>query len=402
MTKILWHSNGPHTMSGYGQQTALFVPRLATLGHDIAISCFYGLEGSTIKWTPGEPFESTHTCYPTDRTRFGLEMLPFYVDMHAAGEKCLVLSLMDVWVMMPQIERLKELDWVCWTPVDHDPAPPMVVDFLLKSRARVIAMTRFGEDRLRARGLDPFYVPHGVDTSVFKPDAEVRKRERARRGIAEDAFVVSMVAANMGIPSRKSFPAVFEAFAVLKQNRPEAILYLHTDVDGHFGGVNLVALAQMCGIPQDAIRATPYPELHCGLPQASVAEVYQLSDVLAIPSMGEGFGIPLIEAQACGVPVITTNWTAMTELCGAGWLVEGDRWYDASQRSFFKQPAQIEIHDAMEAAYDARNDKSLRTKAREFALQYDADHVFEEYWKPTMEAVTRPREVPPLALKVAA
>lgn len=38
--------------------------------------------------------------------------------------------------------------------------------------------------------------------------------------------------------------------------------------------------------------------------------------------LGEGFGIPIIEAQAAGCPVIVTDCTAMTELCLSGWLIE--------------------------------------------------------------------------------
>ena len=49
--KILWHSNSPWARTGYGTQTALWVPRLAELGHEIAISAFHGLQGSPIPWT---------------------------------------------------------------------------------------------------------------------------------------------------------------------------------------------------------------------------------------------------------------------------------------------------------------------------------------------------------------
>jgi glycosyltransferase involved in cell wall biosynthesis len=118
--------------------------------------------------------------------------------------------------------------------------------------------------------------------------------------------------------------------------------------------------------------------------------------VLCMPSFGEGFGIPLIEAQACGVPVITTDWTAMTELCGAGWLVDGERWYDATQGSFQKVPYVGEIVDALEASY--KHGAGLAERARAFALDYDVDSVFEKYWLPVLDAVTAPREIAPLRL----
>jgi len=45
-TKILWHSVAPWAPTGYGQQTALFAPRIASLENvDLAISSGFGLEG---------------------------------------------------------------------------------------------------------------------------------------------------------------------------------------------------------------------------------------------------------------------------------------------------------------------------------------------------------------------
>src|SRR5678815_4986079 len=57
---------------------------------------------------------------------------------------------------------------------------------------------------------------------------------------------------------------------------------------------------------------------------------YQAFDVLLSVSMAEGFGLPLIEAQSCGVPVITGDWSAMGENCYAGWKVaqaDSEPWY---------------------------------------------------------------------------
>jgi hypothetical protein len=96
------------------------------------------------------------------------------------------------------------------------------------------------------------------------------------------------------------------------------------------------------------------------------------------------------------VPVITTDWTAMPELCGAGWLVDGEKWYDATQGSFQKVPYVGEIVEALEAAY--KHGAGLAERARLFALDYDVDAVFEKYWIPVLDAVTAPREILPLKL----
>jgi glycosyltransferase involved in cell wall biosynthesis len=48
----------------------------------------------------------------------------------------------------------------------------------------------------------------------------------------------------------------------------------------------------------------------------TLARVYAASDVLAQPSLGEGFGIPVIEAMACGLPVVISDGGALPEVAG--------------------------------------------------------------------------------------
>ena len=391
MTNILWSSNAPWTSSGYGQQTAMFAPRFRDQGHNIAFSCFYGLEGGVHDW-------QGMLCYPTDATRFGWLMLPQYANHHFQGDRAngIVFTLQDVWCLQQGTPGMGGLRFVCWTPIDHDPCPPKVAEFLRSVDSRVVAMSRFGQKALENEGFeDVLYAPHGVETSVFKPlddRAEIRKS----MNLPADAFIVGMVAHNSGTPARKSFATVFRAFKEFYAKHPDAILYMHSDLLGRNNGTNLIELARAVGIPDSALRASDQTLLHLNFPPHLVAQIIGSFDVLAIPSMGEGFGIPLIEAQACGVPVITTDWTAMTELCGAGWLVEGELFHDESQRSWQKLPYAGDVYDAMSEAYDKA--AGLKDKAVEFASGYDADRVMGECWVPILDEVCAPREVAPLRL----
>ena len=399
--KILIHSNAPWAPTGYGQQCAQIARRFRAAGHDVAISAFYGVDGGPIEW---EGF----TVYPSDHTLRGKMMLRHYVGDHAgedgALDDVLVVTLMDVWPWIDNgVAAFDGLRIAAWTPVDHDPAPWNVVRALQRFQARPVAMSRFGERALAEAGLDPLYVPHGIDTSVFAPPAD-RDALRDRLGISRDAFVVGMAAANIGKhPPRKAFPQVFEAFAEFRRRHDDAVLLMHTDMNGVYDGINLLDLAAAVGIPERALGVMPQVRYMVGtVTQEQVAEVYGLMDVLANPSFGEGFGVPIVEAQACGVPVIVTDWTAMPELCGAGWLVDGDRWWDSPQRSFFKCPSVSGIIAALEQAYARRGDVGLRARAVDFAAGYDADRVMRDYWESALEELDGPREVAPLDRQMVA
>lgn len=391
--KILWHSVAPWTGTGYGMQTATFAPRLRDLGHHVTISAMWGLGGAVLSW-------EGIAVYPADDA-WGNLLLPAYAD-HVKAD--LVITLMDVWVL--QGKNFRDVPLACWTPVDHAPCPPRVAKFFRDSGARPIAMSRFGETMLQEQGLDPIYVPHGIDTKVFAP----RDRDAIRKRYKfDDSFVVGIVANNAGGlppasgPPRKAFPESLIAFSQFHRDHPDSKLYLHTEMTGrqvpgnNKPGLDLTKLIEQFDIPEEAVMLSNQLQMELGIEPTSVADLYNGFDVLLNPSYGEGFGLPIVEAQACGTPVIVTDWTAMGELCGAGWKIIGDEpWYDAQHESFFMRPRVSEIIGSLEDAYE--NAGKLRGQAREFAMQYDADKITTEYWVPALDALTKPREVAPLVL----
>ena len=353
----------------------------------MAIAANYGLQGAIQEWN-GIP------VYPAtgDWDNGGIST---FAKHHRADY---VITLCDAWVMKPDL--WPDVEMAMWAPIDHYPIPPAVLGVLSHERVHPIAMSRDGEQWMQKFELDPLYVPHAVDTSIFKPMPELRNGARAALKMPRDAFIVGMVAANKGNPSfpRKSFPQVFDAFHNFSKTHPDAYLYVHSEAQPRDGGIDLVTLARAIGIPEDRLAFPPENAWYLGImDNRFVANVYQAFDVLCSPSMGEGFGIPILEAQACGVPVIVAEHSAMTELCGAGWLVRGDRWWDALQTSFAIVPAISEIERALEQAYEARNDPRLSQQAWEFAQDYDADKVATEYWMPALEQLGSGRkDVPPL------
>lgn len=394
--KVFWISNAPFSPSGYGVQTALFGPRIAALGHDLAFFANWGVQGACLDW-------NGHRIYPSDSDWGNRTMAACAAHFGDGLDDVLVITLCDAWVLNRD-NWPDELRVAMWAPVDHWPVPPAVRAVLADGRVTPVAMSRFGQHQMELAGLEPLYVPHGVDTAMFRPRPEIRADVRAEMGLPADAFVVGIVAANQGSPlmHRKAFPQMLQAFARFREQHTDAVLYVHSNeyAAGPGSGIHLRQLAQTCGIPRRSVMFTEAFAWELGWPRETLAQAYQAFDVLLHSSMGEGFGVPIVEAQSCGVPVIVTDHSAMTELCGAGWLVDGDDWYDGPQDSWFKAPSVASIVTALDRAYESAGDAALREQARAFALDYDADRITAGYWTPALEALAPPavREVEPLVL----
>jgi glycosyltransferase involved in cell wall biosynthesis len=295
----------------------------------------------------------------------------------------LVVTLMDVWVL--DAKTVGQMNAACWVPVDHEPAPPRVVDFFMESDAVPIAMSRFGE-RMLGR-LDPLYVPHGIDTETYKP---LDMRQARGQAFPDDAFVIGMVAANKGRPSRKGFAQAFQAFARFAEKHSNAFLYLHTMLDPEMaGGENIPSLLRSLNIPQDRVRiADQYAMLYQPYSHEDMSKLYSALDVLLNPAMGEGFGIPVLEAQACGTPVIVTDFSAMPEVGAAGWHVKHVPYWSGLS-SWQAVPDVDDIVSALEECYglpDGQKAK-LGNAARRHAVEYDVQRVMKQHWLPALRVV---------------
>lgn len=282
--RINWFSNAVHAATGYGVQTKLIVPRLKALGHDMSITAFYGVQGGRLVVDGIPVYGQAHHPY-------GQDVITAHA-VHAGAQA--IISLLDVWVFQPENIRLP---WFPWFPIDCEPIPYPVLEKARRA-TKAITMSKYGQAEAKRVGLDTWYAPHCVETDVFRPINRLEARNRLR--LPSDAFVIGMVAANKGNPSRKAFHEQITAFAALKHNHPDALLYLHTD-DGSHGGevIDLPGYCQAIGLTvgRDVLFVDQYA-LTMGLPDAYMVDLYNALDVLSLVSLGEGFGIPCYPAGA--------------------------------------------------------------------------------------------------------
>jgi glycosyltransferase involved in cell wall biosynthesis len=378
-------SNSPGSPTGYGVQGLLLAERLKRDGYDVAALSNFGLEGNI------STLETKHgpiAHYPRGYTLYSGDVLDTHHKHFLAGREIpnAILTLYDAWVYL-DVPALEELKFWSWTPVDHLSIPPKVAAWAKRPNVKTIAMSPFGQRQFKAIGVDSTYIPHAVDTSVYKPTDKIEGYDlKQYMGVGEDDFVVGMVSANKanGSIHRKAFAENLLAFAMFRQKHPNAYLYIHAEPSRVFGGFHLATLMKSVGLPEDAVLFPDPHNLRYGYSSEQMAGLYSAMDVLLHASYGEGFGVPAIEAQACGTRVIGSNWAATPELLGEDcWLVEGQPFWDEAQSSFFQIPLIPSLVMALEQAYAAP--RGVSTASVEFAKQFEVETVYEQYWKPFLK-----------------
>lgn len=375
--KILLMSNSPTQPSGYGTQTAQMATNFKAMGHEVILFPFYGLRGSTMYW-------NDMLMLPNEEGDWGQKEVARWFDHFECD---VVISLIDVWVYG---DMRKDIPWVPWTPVDHDPVPPGVVKVLQEHTGLVkpIAMTSFGQEQLRNVGIESYYIPHTIDTEIWKPDPEARKVQREAWGW-DDLFVVGTVATNHN--ERKNWNVALQAFARFNAKHPDSVYYCHCDPFDR-KGIDLQGLRLSLGLEEKTFFPSKTLTI-LGIPTEAMVMMYNTIDVMFLPSKGEGFGIPIIEAQACGTPVITTACTGQKELVDpkGGWLMTDLNPVWSAQRSYWFECSVAEAVNCLEKAYkEWKKGKTERSKvARRTALQYDSAIYYNNHWPVLLEDVER-------------
>ncbi|HLG68585.1 MAG TPA: glycosyltransferase family 1 protein [Acidimicrobiales bacterium] len=184
--------------------------------------------------------------------------------------------------------------------------------------------------------------PHGVDLVTFRPDEPAPGHdEAALRSLGLDPGRPMVVFVGTLEP-RKGVAGLVRAF--------DRVATTHSDVElvlaGQPGwGLDEVERALAAARHGDRVRRTGY------VPDASVPALLRRAAVVAYPAVEEGYGLPALEALACGAALVTTSGTAMAELADGAALLTPPGDVDALAEA---------IGAALEAEGAARDERRRR------------------------------------------
>jgi glycosyltransferase involved in cell wall biosynthesis len=361
------HFPGPWWPTGYGVQGALFAPLIAGLGHQVALSVMHRHPGQRDQWG-GLPVVGPAA----------VEYTVPAADLKAAlgGDPDLLIVIKDPWVLPPR--QLRRWKTAVWANIDCEPMGRPDLDFFRASGAIPLATSKFGLAQMRKAGLDPVYIPHGIDLGAWQPHQGGTAAARDELGLPRDHFVAGINAVNADL--RKGWFEQLRAFASFYHRlQPRSLLLCHTDPDAKDGSP-LRGLVEDLGLA-DCVRFGS----HNRMTGEQMTSWYQALDVLMCCTYGEGFGLPVVEAIACGVPVIGTDCSAITEKipAGAGWLVSGQEFWNPQFRACWTAPRIGEITAKLAHAHTRQ-----LTVPRQYAAPYDAGFITANHWKPFLEEMT--------------
>ena len=368
--RVFWFSNSPAAGTGYGTQSAQVLRRLKRRGHEAVVAANFGQQLGVGKWSGMRVLPQGYDGWSQD------VLAGHWSSVKAEASTPLqMITLCDVWVLSSKLLDELESVW-SWVPIDHAGLPPAVERFLLKPAVLPLAMSLHGSRVLEEAGIEHRYIPHALEKH-WRPSPLPVDPWPGR-------FVVTIPNANKGVlPSRKAWGENLLAFSVFARRHPEALLYLHTDARGSGMGIDLPLLIERAGIRSEQVLFVDQYDHRMGVPDELMARIYTRSDVLLSATAGEGFGLPVLEAQACGTRVIVSDFSAQPELVGDGWKAAVQPQWNPTQGSWFCTPFVESIVAGLEWAFEQGGGHSER--AVEFTKAYDADRVFAERWQPLLD-----------------
>ena len=147
-------------------------------------------------------------------------------------------------------------------------------------------------------------IPEAVDHDLFTPgDADLARAQVAGYGVTKP-FILWVSA----LRKYKNCEGLLRAWAIAREDLPgRQLAIVGSGRDEYVASLH--ALAADLGIDDDVVFVG-------GIPLAETVRFYRAADAFVYPSLNETFGLPLLEAMACGCPVVTSNTTAMPETAG--------------------------------------------------------------------------------------
>jgi len=317
---VLIISNSAYRGYGYSTVATKVAEGLRDLGCNV---CYFGLQ-------------SIHPPYKENGITFlgirydvwGKDILAQYLN---AYDIRVLITIFDVWMdstlYLSEIPKKARVKWICHVTINGSPLSPYL-ERNIKNADVIVAPSKFALKVLAQAGYEAVYIPHGVDTSIFKPLSKKEiEKTKEQLGVADKNFIALSVMRNKSA-TQKDFPALFKAWKLFvnRIKKKDAVLLVLSD-PYEPEGLRLDLLRSRYGIEDsvkfiwskpsdDWSKIVPTYEndpmgfaysANNGFPPEEMAKIYNVCDCHVISSPGESFNLPTLEAMACGKPVIAPD-----------------------------------------------------------------------------------------------
>ena len=414
--KLLVWGDSPAVATGFGNVNRIMLTALKKAHPEIDITIIGINDRGGYKDPAKYPFKIYPAIYDDPRDVFGVRRLLGVLskqDPEIKEEFDVLFCNYDFYLLNElHIGEHRLLDYIAnivptttlrktvlHTPVDHELIYKEWGE-CLKWFDKLVVPSNYGKEvfakheTLLGRNTEVVY--HGFDVDNFHRLKEKEIEEIKKKMGIDSKFVIGFVGRNNW---RKDFYHLAEIFARFKEKHSDAFLYLHCKPTGmEMEGYDIFRLMSQYGlvIGKDYMVPGAFNE-SVGIDRVDMNAVYNIMDVHLSASVGEGFGMPMVEAMLCGVPNVVPNNTTVPELMNStiGTPLDEVRGlvYDTSNKVVYGQFDHLRARPLadtdsavakLEFIYDSHNKeimKGITDRAEIWARTLTAEKQAEEIYK---------------------
>jgi glycosyltransferase involved in cell wall biosynthesis len=221
------------------------------------------------------------------------------------------------------------------------------------TKQTIIELVGYPEERITV-------IHRAVDTTQFQP-LDVPGDFRARYGLPAEALVVLFLGSE---DPRKNLEMLLRAFHLIVPRVPEAVLVKAGAIHFTQEAANLRQMVHDLGLGSRVFFLER-------LPDEDLPLLYNTADVVVMPSFFEGFGLPALEAMACGRAVIAANASSLPEVVGGAGVLFNPKYAD--------ELAIALVHLLENQSYRQQLGEAALVQSQLFSLEKQATQTWEVY-----------------------
>ena len=308
----------------------------------------------------------------------------------------IVFTFGDIWTLefVYQAKIRHSFRWLAYLPVEGKDIPKIYrindgqaldLQVMLDTIDYKVAYSQFGKTELEKLTDIDTYIYHGVDTNIFQPLKIDRDEFFRSNGSYTNPKTFLFIGDNQ---LRKGIDLLIEAWEKYIKVCPNSLLILYTQKISQWGW-DLSKLITEKKLDKSILFIEGYNKTQ-GKTDNELAYLYNVADCYISAARAEGFGMPILEAMSCGIPVIAPNFATPAEYCDMA-IVNINKYCNLGK--FGTQQTWCEVDTDRMAYFMQKINKSDGQGLTEKARQLDWKNLKHQWQKAFKECLQKKNKI---------